>query len=105
MIVAGVDLCHIGPKFGHADHAAILEEKAVAHDQKLLDAVISGDINAFCAEMKFSEDRLNVCGFSSLATLLEIAGPVHGKVLDYEIWHEKETNSAVSFAAAVLWRN
>ncbi len=49
------------------------------------------------------KDKFNVCGFSSLATLLEIIGNVRGAVVDYHMWHEEATDSAVSYAAGVLW--
>jgi hypothetical protein len=43
-----------------------------------------------------------VCGFSSLACLLEILPGTHGQVLHYEVWHEEPTRSAVSFASVAM---
>ncbi|MBN2433052.1 MAG: AmmeMemoRadiSam system protein B [Acidobacteria bacterium] len=103
LVIAGVDLCHVGLKFGDREPAREREAEARAHDRRLLDALVAGDIAAFWGEARAAEDRYHVCGLSSLATLLEILGPVQGTVLDYEFWHEDLTQSAVSFAAAVLW--
>ncbi|MBN1357100.1 AmmeMemoRadiSam system protein B [bacterium] len=103
MIVAGVDLSHIGPKFGHDRPATSLRKEAARHDQLLLEALAGGDILSFWAESNRVKDRYNVCGLSTLATLLEIAGPLRGRILDYEMWDESSTRSAVSFAAAVFW--
>ncbi len=104
--VAGVDFCHIGPKFGHEVHADVLETEACRHDRTLLDAVCAGDAEAFWKESAAVEDRYNVCGFSALATLLEIlprtGGAPRGRELGYEIWREEPTSSAVSYAAAVF---
>jgi AmmeMemoRadiSam system protein B len=105
LVIASVDLCHVGLKFGDNRPARELEEEATAHDRRLLDALAAGDVAAFWAEARAAENRYNVCGLSSLATMLEILGPVRGEVLDYEFWHEDITHSAVSFAAAVMWED
>ena len=102
LIVAGVDLSHIGPKFGHDLEAAGLETQAVAHDTELLERLVAGDAPGFWQESKRHHDRFNVCGFSALATMLEILPPCTGRILDYQMWHEAPTRSAVSFAAAVF---
>ena len=102
LFVAGVDLSHIGPKFGHRERAASLLLEARHHDHTLLGALIRGDAEAFWAESWKAKDKYNVCGFSSLALLLDVFPGARGRVLDYEFWQEDATQSAVSFAAAVL---
>ncbi len=102
LFVAGVDFSHIGPKFGHRERAASLLLEARHHDQKLLEAVTRGDVEALWAEARRVRDRFNVCGFSALAALLEVLPGAQGRVLDYRFWQEEATQSAVSFAAAVL---
>ncbi len=102
LCVAGVDLSHIGPKFGHEETAASLRSRAEAHDKALVEAACRGDVEALWAESRRVDDRFNVCGFSSLACLLEIAGPVEGVCLGHEFWHEDETRSAVSYAALLF---
>ena len=102
IFVAGVDLSHIGPKFGHRERAVFLRAGAEAHDRALLRAFASGDANAFWAEARRVRDRYNVCGLSALVFLLEIFPGAKGSLLDYDIWMEEPTQSAVSFAAAVL---
>ncbi|MBN1101789.1 MAG: AmmeMemoRadiSam system protein B [Deltaproteobacteria bacterium] len=99
LLVAGVDLSHVGPKFGHEMPAAHLEARTKAHDQTLLEALCRLDADAFWGESGRVRDRYNVCGFSALASLLEVLPPSRGEVLGYEIWHEEPTQSAVSFAA------
>lgn len=106
LCVAGVDFCHIGPKFGHEVHADALEAEAARHDRALLDALCAGDAEALWKESAAVEDRYNVCGFSALATLLEIlpkgGDRPRGLELGYELWREAPTSSAVSFAAALF---
>ena len=102
LFVAGVDLSHIGPKFGHRERAVSLLLDARAHDQELLRAFTAGDASAFWAESRRVSDRYNVCGLSALACLLEVFPGATGSLLDYDFWIEEETQSAVSFAAAAL---
>jgi AmmeMemoRadiSam system protein B len=99
IVVSGVDFSHIGPKFGHDEQASSLLYEAEKHDKLLTKALCEGDVEAFWAESRRVHDRYNVCGFSTLACLLEILPRSIGHLLDYEIWREEPTRSAVSFAA------
>jgi len=56
----------------------------------------------FWKESERVRDQYHVCGFSALACLLEVLPECRGTVLDYEIWHEVPTQSAVSFASVVF---
>jgi len=98
LVVAGVDFSHVGPKFGHNLQALDLLPEAERHDRALLDALGRMDAVAFWEEAARVDDRFNVCGFSSLAFLLEILPRGRGWLLDYDIWTEEPTRSAVSFA-------
>lgn len=102
LMVAGVDFSHIGPKFGHRERAASLLLEAKAHDKALIAALAAGDISAFWAESRRVGDRYNVCGFSTLAVLLETLPGIRGRLLDYAFWREESTQSAVSYAAVVF---
>ncbi|WP_043637777.1 AmmeMemoRadiSam system protein B [Desulfovibrio sp. TomC] len=102
LIVAGVDFCHIGGKFGHAEPAEALEEAALAHDRALLDALAAGDPDAFWAESARVDDAYNVCGLTALGTLAEVLPPAAMVLLGHDIMREAPTLSAVSFAAAAF---
>ncbi len=104
LAVAGVDFSHIGPKFGHQKQAREMEEATRAHDAALLECLCAGDAEGFWKESARVQDSFNVCGFSALATLLEILPQDvgRGEMLGYELWHEEPTASAVSFAAAAF---
>jgi AmmeMemoRadiSam system protein B len=102
LLLAGVDFSHIGPKFGHDRPAEHLEGQSTAHDKKLLEYLSTQDKESFWAESLEVKDRFNVCGFSALACLLEVLPPCKGEILDYQVWHEEATKSAVSFAGAVF---
>jgi AmmeMemoRadiSam system protein B len=117
LLVAGVDLSHIGPKFGHEMPASYIEPQARKHDYALIDAILKKSPDSFWEESKKVNDKYNVCGFSALSCFLELIiryslgkvldsnacvmellpTDIKAELLDYEIWHEKSTNSAVSF--------
>jgi AmmeMemoRadiSam system protein B len=99
LLLAGVDFSHIGPKFGHDKPAEYLEGQSTTHDK---DYLTTQDKESFWAESLEVKDRFNVCGFSALACLLEVLPPCKGEILDYQVWHEEPTKSAVSFAGAVF---
>jgi AmmeMemoRadiSam system protein B len=103
LLLAGVDLCHVGPKFGHEMPAAYLESQAKNHDRTLLEHLARLDADGFWETSRSVNDRYNVCGFSALACLLEVLPPCRGVVLNYDMWHESQTQSAVSFAAAAFF--
>jgi len=103
LLVAGVDLSHIGPKFGHGADAQALAPESEAHDRALLEALCAPDAEAFRAEVRRAQGRFNVCGYGALTGLLELLPRgARGKLLAYHNWHEPPTRSAVSCAAAVF---
>jgi len=102
LLVAGVDFCHIGGKFGHAEPAELLEDAALAHDRALLAALAAGDAEAFWAESTRVADHYNVCGLTALGALAEILPPASMKLLGHDVMREAATLSAVTFAAATF---
>jgi hypothetical protein len=102
LLVAGVDFSHIGKKFGHSSASASLESSASAHDRALLGRLVKADAEGFWKEILRVKDCYNVCGFPALACLLEILPPSTGSLLDYGVYREEATGSAVTFAAAAF---
>ncbi|MGD2295107.1 MAG: AmmeMemoRadiSam system protein B [Candidatus Aminicenantes bacterium] len=102
LCVAGVDFSHIGPKFGHSVHSAVLIQDAKNHDENLIDHICTGDVKKFWAEIRKVEGYYNVCGFSALSCLLEVLPQTKGQLLGYDFWEEESTQSAVSYAAIAL---
>ena len=102
LLVAGVDLSHIGPKFGHEMPAQYMKGQSEAHDRALLNTLSALDADSFWKESGKVKDQYNVCGFAALACLLEVLPPCKGYLLGYEMWHEEATRSAVSYAAVAF---
>ncbi len=102
LVVAGVDLSHVGPKFGDPHPGASLESAFRAFDREILNALEAGDADALFRAGARMRNRYRICGLSALWTLLAVVPGARGKVLDYEVWHEEPTRSAVSFAAVAF---
>ncbi len=106
LVVAGVDLSHVGPKFGDTKPAIQITAESSRHDRTLLTALTALDVESFCAEGTRVTDRYHVCGFSVLSMLLEILPEgVQAVELGYHVWHEAPTWSSVSFAAAAFYKD
>ena len=102
LLIAGVDFSHIGQKFGHRMPAVHLERQSETHDKSLLESLSKLDADHFWKESIHAEDQFNVCGFPALACMLEVLPQCKGRVLDYQIWHEEASRSAVSFSSVVF---
>ncbi|MFN3535280.1 MAG: AmmeMemoRadiSam system protein B, partial [Desulfatiglandales bacterium] len=101
VLIAGIDLSHIGPKFGDPYPAEVLENSTKAHDQEILKAMVEVDPELLWEAYRKTGGRYKVCGFSALALLLELLDGVKGELIAYELWHEPPTQSAVSFAGMI----
>jgi AmmeMemoRadiSam system protein B len=102
--VLGVDMAHIGRRYGHseavkADSGVMLEVRE--RDLERLDRVCAGDAEGFFELVHPDSDPLNWCGYPPLYTFLKSAVPalhLEGEVRRYEQWNIDEA-SVVSFAA------
>jgi hypothetical protein len=102
--VLGVDLAHIGRRYGHseamrANEGVMLEVRE--RDLERLERVSAGDADGFFDLVRPDSDPLNWCGYPPLYTFLKSAAPalnLEGEVLRYEQWNIDEA-SVVSFAA------
>ena len=111
LLLVGADLCHIGPKFGHAATAEMLEPAAAAHETLILRALADMDPEAMWRESASVGDGFHVCSFLALAlaaeTLALLGGGragITGRLLDRDLWREEPTSSAVGFAALAFER-
>ncbi|MBI4615242.1 MAG: AmmeMemoRadiSam system protein B, partial [Planctomycetes bacterium] len=102
VVVAGVDLAHVGPKFGHDRNA---DEEFVAEverkDREMLARVEAGDAKGFHDYVAAEGDERNICGHAAIYTMLKVLEPdrPRAKLLRYDRMVEEPTASAVSFAS------
>jgi len=104
--VLGIDLAHVGQRYGDALPATAGEGPLLevgAADRARLARVTAGDARGFLDAVGGVEDRLHWCGASALQLFLRAAGPLRGRTLRYEQWNI-DAGSVVSFAALAFWR-
>lgn len=100
-LIAGVDLAHVGPRFGDADANTPDSLAAVeAADRGMLEAVTAGDPTAFYASVAHDGDARRICGLSPIYTLLRALPGVPGRLIRYSQWPDAE--GAVTFCAAAF---
>jgi MEMO1 family protein len=97
-LIAGVDLAHVGPRFGDAapntaDSLAVVE----AADRRMLEPVVAADAGGFFASVAADGDARRICGLSPIYTLLRLLPGSPGRLLRYTQWRDPE--GAVTFCA------
>lgn len=99
--VLGVDLAHVGARYGDPIDA-VAEEGPMEHvrtrDLQRLERVAGGERDAFLGMVQPNQDDLKWCGFSPLYTFLSVVPEARGELWRYEQWNIDEA-SVVSFAA------
>lgn len=105
-LVAGADLSHMGRKFGdEQDLSDAFIEETRASDREMLARIEACDKDAFFEFMQADGDKHKVCGLPPIYTMLSILGEgSKGKLLDYDLNVEEETQSFVSFASMAFYR-
>ncbi|MFB3788421.1 MAG: AmmeMemoRadiSam system protein B [bacterium] len=99
-LVAGVDLSHVGKRFGHERGISAMELARVERDDReVLEAIQSGEAERFFGCVAGMKDRNNVCGLSPIYMVLDVARPGPGRFLFYDQAIERETESVVTFAS------
>jgi len=104
--VLGVDLAHVGRRYGDALEARAGDGPLVEveqRDRRRLAAVLEGDADAFWNAVRENEDDLKWCGAAPLYAFLKATAPQRGALLRYEQWNI-DPASVVSFAALAFGR-
>ncbi len=84
-VVGGVDLSHVGPRFGDAEPVGPrLAASARALDREALDRVAAGDAEGFWRVVAGDGNRRRVCGLGAIYTVLRVLEPVRGRILGYD---------------------
>ena len=100
--IGGVDLSHVGARFG--DAVDMDEETLVgveAKDRAALAAALEGDAEGWFDAIAAHGDSTRICGFAPMYMLLRVARPSKGRLLAYERSVE-EAGSVVTYAS-IAW--
>jgi AmmeMemoRadiSam system protein B len=100
-LVAGVDLAHVGPRFGdRAPNTAASLARIERDDRAMLESVVRGDAGGFYAGIAADHDARRICGLSPIYTLLRLLPEVPGRLVRYTQWPDPE--GAVTFCAVTF---
>jgi AmmeMemoRadiSam system protein B len=103
LLVAGADMCHVGPRFGGGealDQAAL--DRVRSEDERALEAGAARGAEAFYQEIAALQNQNSVCGVVSIYTVLKFLEDGKGKLLGYDMAVEPDGSSAVGFAALTI---
>jgi hypothetical protein len=99
-LIAGIDLSHVGKRFGQMQGAPKERLNEIKNeDSRLLQFVAGGMKTEFVELMKRINPRNHVCGFPVLYVLMDLLDGRKGELLDYRQNVEGDNDSVVSFAA------
>ena len=100
-VVAGVDLAHVGPRFGDAaPNTPEFLRQVSAEDGAMLEAVTRGDARGFYESVARDRDRRRICGLSPIYAFLRVLAGADGRLLRYSQWPDPE--GAVTFCAVAF---
>lgn len=109
MVLAGVDLAHVGPKFGNENPDPETAKRVEAEDRSSLEHAANLDADRFYMSVVSDGDKRNVCGLSALYTAvrwIKILGgkkPAAGRLLSY-VQAPDPMGGFVSFASMIFPR-
>ncbi len=100
-VIGGVDLAHVGPRFGDAAANTPASLAAVERDDRaMLDAVMAGDAAGFYASVAGDGDARRICGLSPIYAFLRALPGAEGRLVRYSQWPDPQ--GAVTFCAAAF---
>jgi len=92
------DLAHVGQRFGDPMPADVLLPSVKEADQDLLNLLKAGDVGGYHQVLEDNDHAYRICGHAPTVLTLDAVGPVQGRVLAYDVWDDRDTGSAVTFA-------
>ena len=100
-LVAGVDLAHVGPRFGDPKrNTATSLARVERHDRAMLESVVEVDARGFYGGVAADHDARRICGLSPIYTLLRLLPEARGRLLRYTQWPDPQ--GAVTFCAVTF---
>ena len=103
-VIAGVDLSHVGKKFGDAEGVDDFRAGLVrAADMRMLDCVKQCDPEAFFDHFRPDGNARKVDAISAVYSMLHALGRGEAQLLNYDQHRETETESMVTFASMAIY--
>lgn len=94
LIVASVDLSHVGPAFGGRPVNLGGRARVQADDDEIIARTCEGDADGFFAAIKRKGNANNVCGLPPIYLALRALAPVRGDLVAYDRCPADERNAS-----------
>lgn len=105
LILISGDLAHFGHKFGDTEKASEMFNEVKLFDGQFLEQAKNVNSDGLLSVVSEVYDRYRVCGFSPLYSWLASKPNVTGEVTGYQLWDERERESAVTFGSILFRQN
>ena len=102
LFVAGVDLSHVGRKFGDQMPADAILPQATSNDKAILSFLTRGEPENVFQNAVDTQDRFRVCGLPALLPFSCLLKDNHVDILHFDTYQERETQSAVNYASLIF---
>ena len=102
LIVAGVDLSHIGIKFGDQLPADAILPQATSNDKTILSFLARGEPESIFQNAVETQDRYHVCGLPAILLFASLFAEGLADILHFDTYSERETHSAVNYASLIF---
>jgi AmmeMemoRadiSam system protein B len=102
LIVAGVDLAHVGLKFGDTLPADSILPQAKSNDSKILSFLTKDEPEKILQHTIETQDRYHLCGLPAILLFACLLRKSHANILHFETYNERETQSAVNYASLIF---
>jgi AmmeMemoRadiSam system protein B len=99
--VAGVDLSHLGARFGDPVVDERVKSETEKWDREALEAARRGDADGWFAAIATHDDQTRICGLAPTYAMLRCAEPGEGRLLRYE--QSDEPGGSFVSIAAMVW--
>jgi MEMO1 family protein len=104
LVVASADLAHVGPAFGDDKPLdASSRDNLAAADERLLEAIRTGDAEGFFDQLCADRDVRRICGLPPIYLMLRFVGQSDGTIVGYQQCPaDANGGSLVSIAGVLL---
>ncbi len=103
-IIAGVDLSHLGQRFGqNLTMTPAMLKKAEIDDRRMIQFILDRDAEGFIRLIQEEKDSRNVCGVPAIYTLLKLVDATSVLLLKYDQSVDPATQSVVTFMSAAFY--
>jgi len=102
LIVAGVDLSHVGLKFGDSLPASSILPRARSNDRTILSMLAKDEPEKILHHAIETQDQYHICGLPAILLLACLLRKNRADIIQFETYDEQATQSAVNYASMIF---